>query len=299
MSLPWFRLYTELKDDPKIGGLQDLPFRVFVLSLCWAGSNGKGGSTGITMESANWAFRCNVTEALQSLFQVQLLHLNENGEIVVTNFEKRQMKSDISNERVRKHREQKRSLKQGASTKNQPEINSKKEPCNGDVTLHETGGNGDCNGLDKTRIDKSRVELSPSETAQNAQISTPKIPDPEPSLPFDEKTKSLAAKECAAAEKVTNEMRRLFDLCPNFLIFWKAYPVQDWKGKAIKAWYANGCEDIADIVMQGLERHKKLPRWVDARYIPAANNWLTNRAWEDEAKAQAPKPKKLASPTGI
>jgi len=105
MSLPWFRFYHEVKDDPKMGGLTDLEFRVFVEGMCWACEVCDAGSTGQTMETANWAFRRNVTETLQSLLQKQMLTLRGDGKICITNWMKRQIPSDSSTARVRKYRE--------------------------------------------------------------------------------------------------------------------------------------------------------------------------------------------------
>lgn len=104
MSLPWFRLYHELKDDPKIGALDDSSFRVFIESLCWACEAGNDGNTGLTVTNANWAFRRNVTEPLQKLFQVGILVENQQGQIIVPKWNDRQKPSDSSAERVRKYR---------------------------------------------------------------------------------------------------------------------------------------------------------------------------------------------------
>jgi len=104
MSLPWFRLYRELKDDPKIGALDDSTFRVFIESLCWACEKGEKGRLGLTEENASWAFRRNVNQPLQLLLQLKLLSKTNSGELIVTKWEKRQKASDFSSDRVRKHR---------------------------------------------------------------------------------------------------------------------------------------------------------------------------------------------------
>lgn len=138
MSLPWFRLYRELKDDPKMGQLDDASFRVFIEAMCWACEKEDGGKTGLKEDNANWAFRRNVTDPLHTLLQVGLLAKDSNGEIFVPKWEVRQKKSDTSNERVNKHREKKR------------------------VTLHVTGGNGDCNGTDQSRVEENRGDKKES-----------------------------------------------------------------------------------------------------------------------------------------
>jgi len=131
MSLPWFRLYHEVKDDPKMGALSDEAFRVFIEAMCWACEKGDKGGTGLTLENANWAFRRNVTESLRHLFHVGLLFQKTNGEICVTKWQDRQKPSDSSAERVRKHRASKQ------------------------VTLHETLQQRPRG--EETRTDKNRV----------------------------------------------------------------------------------------------------------------------------------------------
>lgn len=116
-SLPWFRLYRELKDDPKIGALDDASFRLFIESLCWACEKGDGGKTGLTMENANWAFRRNVSETFQPLFQKRLLALLPDGEIVVPKWDERQCRSDVSTERVRRFREKNNETERNGFTK--------------------------------------------------------------------------------------------------------------------------------------------------------------------------------------
>ncbi len=105
MSLPWFRLYRELKDDPKIGLLDDATFRVFIESMCWACERANGGGIGLTMENAHWAFRRDVSVPLKNLFECGVMKVSSSGEIVVTKWSERQMSSDVSTERVRKFRQ--------------------------------------------------------------------------------------------------------------------------------------------------------------------------------------------------
>jgi hypothetical protein len=134
MSLPWFRLYRELKDDPKIGVLSDSEFRVFIESLCWACEKGSGGGLGMTVTETTWAFRRNVTETFQSLIRHGLLFEKEDGELCVTKWKERQKPSDSSAERVRKHREKQR------------------------VTFQPTLLKQKCSDVEERRGDENRVE---------------------------------------------------------------------------------------------------------------------------------------------
>jgi hypothetical protein len=137
MSLPWFRFYHEVKDDPKMGALPDGEFRVFVEGMCWACEEDDFGSTGLKIESVNWAFRRNVTETFQALLQKKLFTLRRDGKICITNWMKRQIPSDSSTRRVRKYREK---------------LN---------VTLHETLQKRSCNVRDlEERRGEKNIKLT-------------------------------------------------------------------------------------------------------------------------------------------
>lgn len=139
MSLPWFRLYRELKDDPKIGGLSDAQFRCYIESLCWACEKGDGGKMGLTMLNSNWAFRRDVVELIKSLIALKLISTMPDGELYVPAWDKRQMKSDSSVERVRKYRGKQ------------------------DETLHTPLQKRYSNGIEERRVEENR-----GETEENA-----------------------------------------------------------------------------------------------------------------------------------
>ena len=114
-GLPWFRLYNEMVDDPKIGLLSDAAFRLWVNILCVACQYGEKGDTKLTIAEMEWKLRCNVSVTLQELLQSKLVtfHTNGNGKetIFIPKWETRQYQSDISTERVKKYREkQKRNV---------------------------------------------------------------------------------------------------------------------------------------------------------------------------------------------
>ncbi len=166
MSLPWFRFYREVKDDPKMGALDDATFRVFVETLCWACECERGGSTGLKMDGLNWAFRRNVTETFRLLLDLKMLHINEGGEICVSNWEKRQMSSDSSTERVRKYRAKR------------------------NETLHGTLQKRPCNGAEERRVEERRVD----KTAGKVPVSPPTTPEFTPRRLSDTPTIAAALK---------------------------------------------------------------------------------------------------------
>lgn len=108
MSLPWFRLYTEIIDDPKTGKLSDSAFRSYIELLCLARQHGDDGETGLTAEGIDWKLRRNVSVTLPELLQAKLVTVNDDETIAIPAFSQRQKKSDTSAERVRKCRENKK-----------------------------------------------------------------------------------------------------------------------------------------------------------------------------------------------
>jgi hypothetical protein len=143
--MDWCRLYGEMLDDPKVGTLDDAQFRTWVELLMVATKADANGNTRLTVAetSINWALRRNATVTLQELLQRELVTLNEIGEIVITEWDKRQKKSDSSADRVAKHR-----------------ANQRLSDANDSETLQKRDGNG----LDKSREDKSREETKPKNT---------------------------------------------------------------------------------------------------------------------------------------
>jgi hypothetical protein len=155
MSLPWFRLYRELKDDPKIGCLTDAEFRTYIESLCWACERANGGGMGLTMENVCWAFRRNVTETFQALIKKQLIAVLESGELHIPAWEKRQMPSDSSTQRVRKYREKQHE------------------------TLHETLQDRYSNGTEEIRGEEKREEKT------SMQLRAEKLLGKRPTTAYD------------------------------------------------------------------------------------------------------------------
>ena len=116
---PWFRMYHEMIEDPKIGTLSDQEFRLWVELLCLACAFGKDGDTGLTVEELCWKLRRNVSETLQSRLCNGCISIEEtiNGRktVIIKNWKKRQFQSDSSTTRVRKCRELKKNIHENVS----------------------------------------------------------------------------------------------------------------------------------------------------------------------------------------
>ena len=106
----WFRLYDELVDDPKVQMLSDLHFRALINLWCLASRN--GGVLPPINETA-FSLRMKPEKASEIFGQLRLAGLieDDDGGLGVTrphNWNGRQFKSDVSNERVKRHRERQR-----------------------------------------------------------------------------------------------------------------------------------------------------------------------------------------------
>lgn len=116
-TMPWFRFYTEVLDDPKVQRLPPHLFKTWVNLLCLAGAAG-----GAFPQVDDISFRLrmsahDVQQQLDELILAGLVDIQPSGQLVPHNWAGRQFVSDSSTERVRKHRAKK---------------------CNDDETLHET-----------------------------------------------------------------------------------------------------------------------------------------------------------------
>lgn len=107
MSNPWFRMYNEILNDPKVQSLPGDVFKIWVNCMCWA--NSLGHSDGKIGNVSETAFALRVTEAtVSSAFHVLLqsdILITDGETFHIKNWSKRQYKSDNSYERVKRHRQ--------------------------------------------------------------------------------------------------------------------------------------------------------------------------------------------------
>lgn len=135
MSNPWFRMYAEFATDPKVQMLSEVMQRRLMMVFCLRCSNNL-----VTLHDDEIAFQLRITS--DELAETKALFISKkfiDKSWNVLNWEKRQMKSDSSADRVAKHRALQKTKQQ--------------EQSNDDVTLQKQ----DANGLDKIRIDKNRL----------------------------------------------------------------------------------------------------------------------------------------------
>lgn len=103
--MKWFRLHTDILNDPKVQTLELGVFKIYLNSLCHAAQRDKDGNLG-TLFDVSYALR-ETKEAVSSAFHT----LEEIGLVVtvgetfhIPQWKKKQFKSDTSTERVKKHR---------------------------------------------------------------------------------------------------------------------------------------------------------------------------------------------------
>lgn len=110
MSNQWFRMYGEVLNDPKVQKLPPELFKVWVNALCVACNN--NGTLHETLEDVSFALRMPLHEtktAFHELEKVGLL-VTVGETFQFKNWKKRQYKSDVSTERVKRHRKQSRNV---------------------------------------------------------------------------------------------------------------------------------------------------------------------------------------------
>ena len=133
--MKWFRMYCDIIDDEKIAAISDRAFKVFVflMSICTQNDHLDGRIPDEKILS--WRFRMKeikIEKSLSELMDQGIISRHE-GAIIITNWRKRQFKSDDINARVERFR-----------------TNEKKKI----VTLHETLHETPQNRTDTEQIQK-------------------------------------------------------------------------------------------------------------------------------------------------
>ena len=104
MSNPWFRLYAEFANDPRIQMMAEAMQRRYVMLLCLRCSNRL-----VTLHETEVAFALRVSDT--DLAETKALFIDKgfiDSEWNLLNWEKRQFSSDSSTARVAAHRNRKK-----------------------------------------------------------------------------------------------------------------------------------------------------------------------------------------------
>jgi hypothetical protein len=113
--MKWFRLHTDILDDPKMFELNNYQFRTFIKLLCIASKSSADGSVSCSdhtlIRQLSYGDHTTIRALSCTLSKLHQLGIIDAGSppFKFINWNKRQYKSDYSNDRVKKHREMKRS----------------------------------------------------------------------------------------------------------------------------------------------------------------------------------------------
>lgn len=117
MSMPWFRFYKEFAGDPKVQSMGEKFQRRLVMLFCLQCDESLHK---LKEEEIAFSLRISIEELNETfeLFQEKgFIDYDDEGTILVENWNKRQFKSDNSTQRVRKYRERKRNVPETAKSK--------------------------------------------------------------------------------------------------------------------------------------------------------------------------------------
>jgi len=124
MSNPWFRMYSEFANDPKVQMMSEVMQRRYIMLMCLRCSN-----TLVTLHETEIAFQLRISD--EDMAETKALFIKKgfiDSEWNLLNWDKRQFASDTSKSRVAKHR----------ALQKEKQI----PPCNADVTLQKRNDNG-------------------------------------------------------------------------------------------------------------------------------------------------------------
>jgi hypothetical protein len=106
--MKWFRLWTDILDDVKMLELTDYEYRMFTYLLAYASEvDSSSGELQTTFTSLSLRFRQRFnlfSHAIETFQRLGLITVDEHGFPIITNWSKRQFKSDRVTDRVHKYR---------------------------------------------------------------------------------------------------------------------------------------------------------------------------------------------------
>ena len=109
IKVKWFRLWTDTLDDHKIAQLSDYEFRMWTYLLAVACEvDSLSGECQLNVKAMSVRCRTqvnHVSRAFETFQKLGLITINGDSVPVITNWSKRQFKSDDVTSRVKKHRE--------------------------------------------------------------------------------------------------------------------------------------------------------------------------------------------------
>lgn len=184
-KMPWLKLYTEIRTDPKMQALSDAEFRVWINLLCLAAESKVRGviciDQGIpypdeALARAMYTDPDTLKGALAKFIKLRMVEIDDNGIIYLINFDARQYdkpsdRPEAVAERVRRHRAkakaeaERRAVQEDATAKE----GVTKNDCNADVTPLKLQSNA----LDKEEEKDKERDNNPPKSPQGDVLPPP------------------------------------------------------------------------------------------------------------------------------
>ena len=243
----YIRLHDGMPDHPKVVGLSNAAFRLYVEALCWCS---RQLTDGLVPAAALKRMGGSSPAAIRELAAAQLFEVGDGSEWVIHDYTEHQ--------RTAFEVEQYRKSKQSAGTAGNHE------------RWHSARGLVDPSCEFCTIADASHVRSHPDRTTESQT-------DRETSPETETDTKKEKKKELDQAGS---------DDDLDFVAFWSAYPRKIGKGHARKAWRAavvGSHVDPKEIIL-ACERFRDETRMqrTEQKFIPHPTTWLNAERYGDE-----------------
>lgn len=288
--MKWFRLWTDILDDPKVARLSDRDFRSFIMLMAYASELDNDGTLGKDLISIAWRLRISIDDlelSIKNLIECEII--NKKPEYNFINWQKWQY--TVNQLQQNRHRDKRSKAGLPRNRWINPKI--RKEvylrdayecvACGSQANLtidhivpEMEGGTNDIENLQTLcRACNAKKRDLPDELFKQ-RIKNQQGTHKEPiSIDTDTETDSDTDNNTPIVPSKSD----LFDQ------FWKQYPRKDKKAYAIKVWEKiKNLPDIFPDIMAGLAKAKESNSWKKdgGQYIPMPTSWLNARRWEDE-----------------
>lgn len=297
----WFRLYTDILDDPKMFELSDFQFTIFIKLMALASKMENGGRIDLQESAIKWSIHCQVpgqslSKALLKLHQLGVIS-DSKPPFEFINWDKRQYTSE------QKQQNRHRDKRENAGLPRNRWINPRIRAA---VFIRDNNQCVNCGETENLTIDHIVSELrGGNNSEENLQVLCRACNAKKRDFP-NELLKRESAKDIYLTSKGTRkapistdtdtetesdtekDLKPLGHSSSNhdfFERFWSQYPRKEKKKNAVEAWARLKLTDEDfSLVMASLARQKMSDQWTrdGGKFIPHPTTWLNGRRWEDE-----------------
>lgn len=260
----YIRLHDGMPDHPKVVGLSDAAFRLYVESLCWSGRHLTDGmvSAAALRRMGGWS-----PESIKELAEAGLLEVGQGASWVIHDYTEHQRTAD----EVAGYRKAKRTAGVTGNHERWHLARGLRDPECELCAIDDASRDGS-HMRSHTASDNGRV----SDREQNRKTS----PETETETEREKEPKTID--QCGSDDD------------PDFVTFWTAYPRKIGKGQARKAWRAavRGRHVEPKTIIATAERFRDKTRTerTEARYIPHPATWLNGERYDDGESDDAGQP---------